>query len=121
MDDSVASGAAPAMSRAWLHGVRLQYVRSRSSWDRNDSGHPATGRATVGSRGCSTIKFWPALTLLRNRLPVLVQTRAQFARVGLSRRFTCGDGDIDRRQGVLIQTEGFSCEALDSIARDRGA
>jgi hypothetical protein len=59
--------------------------------------------------------------LLRNRLPVLVQTRAQFARVGLSRRFTCGDGDIDRRQGVLIQTEGFSCEALDSIARDRGA
>jgi hypothetical protein len=58
---------------------------------------------------------------LRNRFPVLIQTRTQFARAGQTRGISCGDGYIDRREAVLVQTKGLSCEALDSIACHRGA
>ena len=52
---------------------------------------------------------------------MLVQARAQIAQACLSRRLSRRDGDIDRRQGVLVQTKGLSCKAFDAIARDRGA
>ena len=52
---------------------------------------------------------------------MLVETRAQFARACLTGRFSRRDGDIDRRQGVLVQTKRLSCKAFDAIARDRGA
>ena len=52
---------------------------------------------------------------------MLVEARAQIAQAGLSRRLARRDGDIDRRQGVLVQTKGLSCEALDAIARNCGA
>ena len=58
---------------------------------------------------------------MRDRLPVLIQTRAQIAYLGLTRRVPCGNGDINRWQGVLIQTKGLSCEAFDAIACDRRA
>ena len=50
-----------------------------------------------------------------------VQAGTQIAQGCLPRRFAGGDGDIDRRQGVLVQAEGFSCETFDAIAGDRGA
>jgi hypothetical protein len=52
---------------------------------------------------------------------MLLETGAQIVRRSLSRRLSCRDGDIDRRQGVLVQTKGLSCKAFDAIARDRGA
>ena len=51
---------------------------------------------------------------------MLFETRAQIGRAGLTCSFACGDGYIDRREAVLVQTKGLSCEALDSIACHRG-
>ena len=52
---------------------------------------------------------------------MLVQARAQILGFGVARGVSRGDGDIDRRQGVLVQTEGLSCEAFDAVASDCGA
>ena len=52
---------------------------------------------------------------------MLVEARAQIAQACSSRGVSRRDGDIDRRQGVLIQPKGLSCKAFDAIARDRGA
>ena len=49
---------------------------------------------------------------------MLVEARTQFTGIGLTCSISRGDGDIDRRQGVLIQTKGLACEALDAIACD---
>jgi hypothetical protein len=55
--------------------------------------------------------------LLCDRFPVLFQTGAQFADLGHACRFPGGDGNIDRRQGLLVQAKGFSCQAFNAIAR----
>ena len=52
---------------------------------------------------------------------MLVQTRAQILGLGTARGVARGDGDIDRRQGVLVQTKGLSCKAFDAVACDCGA
>ena len=52
---------------------------------------------------------------------MLIQTRPQIRKLGLSRGFSGDQRDINRRQCVLVQTERFSCEALDAIACDGGA
>jgi hypothetical protein len=52
---------------------------------------------------------------------MLVETRTQFAWAGLARRVSRRDGDIDRRQGILVQAKRLSCKAFDAIARDRSA
>jgi hypothetical protein len=49
---------------------------------------------------------------------MFVEACAQVAYFSQSRRFSGGDGDIDRRQCVLVQAKGFSCEAFDAIAGD---
>ena len=52
---------------------------------------------------------------------MLVQTRPKVAHFSRSRRFASGDGDIDRRQAMLVQTKGLARQALDAVARDGGA
>jgi len=52
---------------------------------------------------------------------MLVEARAQIAPACLSRGGARRDGDINRGQGVLVQSKGLSCKAFDAIARDRGA
>ena len=49
-----------------------------------------------------------------------IEARAQFLELGLSRCFPNGDGNIDRRQGVLVQTKGFTRESFDAVAGDGG-
>ena len=46
---------------------------------------------------------------------------AQFLEACQAGRLSSGDGNIDRRQGVLVQAKGLTCKAFDAIARDRGA
>jgi hypothetical protein len=50
---------------------------------------------------------------------MLIQARAQFTRGGQARGAPSGDGDIDRRQRVLVQTKGLTGKTLDAIARNR--
>ena len=47
---------------------------------------------------------------------MLIEAETQFAQGGRSRGFPGGHGNIDRRQGVLVQAKGFSGEAFDAIA-----
>ena len=47
---------------------------------------------------------------------MLIEAETQFAQGGRSRGFPGGHGNIDRRQGVLVQAKGFSCETFDAIA-----
>jgi len=56
-----------------------------------------------------------------DRLPVFVETRAQCARRGMARAVAGRDGDVDRRQGMLIQAKRLARDALDAIARDGAA
>ena len=49
-----------------------------------------------------------------------IETGAQFRELGLARRFPNRDGNIDRRQGVLVQTKGFTRESFDAVAGDGG-
>jgi hypothetical protein len=66
------------------------------------------------------IKTWRiALPFPRNALPMLGQARAQNSRERKPRGFTRCNCDIDGRQDMLVQAEGFSRQALDSIAYDR--
>ena len=48
-----------------------------------------------------------------------IEARAQFLQLGLSRGFPNGDGNIDRRQAVLVQAKGLARQALDAIAGHR--
>ena len=47
---------------------------------------------------------------------MLFQTRTKVANFSRSGRFASRDGDIDRRQGVLVQAKGLARQALDAIA-----
>ena len=49
-----------------------------------------------------------------------IETGAQFRELGLARRFPNRDGNIDRRQGVLVQAKGFTGESFDAVAGDGG-
>ena len=50
-----------------------------------------------------------------------IEAGTQLSNARLPRRFAGGHGDVDRRQGVLIQPKGLSCETFDAIARHGGA
>jgi len=43
---------------------------------------------------------------------MLLETGAQNAKLCRARGVSRGDGNIDRRQGMLVQAKGFSCERL---------
>jgi hypothetical protein len=62
-----------------------------------------------------------ALTFSRNALPMLAQARLEHTARCEPRSFACRHGDIHRRQGMLVQAKGFSCQALDQVARDCAA
>ena len=47
---------------------------------------------------------------------MLIEAEAQFAGASRSRRVPGGHGNIDRRQGVLVQAKGLTCQAFDAIA-----
>jgi hypothetical protein len=49
---------------------------------------------------------------------MLVQACAQFTRGRQARRAAGGDGNIDRRQCVLVQTKGLTDKAFDAITRN---
>lgn len=50
-----------------------------------------------------------------------LEAHAQVLEARQARCVSSGDGNIDRRQGVLVQAKGFSCEAFDAVARHGGA
>ncbi len=50
-----------------------------------------------------------------------IEARAQFRKLCLSRGFSNRDGNIDRRQGVLVQAKGFTGESFDTVAGDGAA
>ena len=51
---------------------------------------------------------------------MFIETRAQFRKLGHARGFPNRDGNIDRRQRVLVQAKGFAGEPFDAVARDGG-
>jgi hypothetical protein len=61
------------------------------------------------------------LPSFHDRLPMLVQTGAQFSRRSVAGGILCRDGNVDRGQRVLVQTKGLAREALDAVARDGAA
>jgi hypothetical protein len=65
------------------------------------------------------IKTWRmALPSLCDRGPKFVQARSQIMRRGTARGLVSSDGDIDRRQSMLIQAKRLTRDALDAIARN---
>jgi hypothetical protein len=52
---------------------------------------------------------------------MFLETGAQIFSLGMARGIAGRHRDIDRRQGMLVQTERFPREALNAIARDGGA
>lgn len=55
------------------------------------------------------------LPSLGDVLPMLGQARAQFGRRSLAGSVARSNGDIDGRESVLVQAEGFSRQALDAV------
>ena len=47
-----------------------------------------------------------------------VEAHTEFIQLGRARGFPDRDGNIDRRQGVLDQAEGFTGESFDAVAGD---
>src|SRR5258708_28999864 len=68
------------------------------------------------------IKSWRiGLPSLRDVLPMFLKAGSQLRRRSNARRVACRHSDVDRRQFVLVQTKGFSRQALDTVARHGGA
>jgi hypothetical protein len=68
------------------------------------------------------IKSWRIdLPSLRDVLPMFLKTDSQIQRRSHARRVACRHSDVDRRQIVLVQTKGFSRQALDTVAGHGGA
>ncbi|HLZ98200.1 MAG TPA: hypothetical protein VKP66_09620 [Steroidobacteraceae bacterium] len=68
------------------------------------------------------IKSWRIdLPSLRDVLPMSFQADAQISRRSHARRVPCRHSDVDRRQIVLVQTEGFARQALDAVSSHGGA
>ena len=63
------------------------------------------------------IKSWRIdLPSLRDVLPMFLKAASQIVRRSHARRVACRHSDVDRRQIVLVQTKGFSRQALDTVA-----
>ncbi len=63
------------------------------------------------------IKSWRIdLPSLRNVLPMFLEADSQILGCCNARRVSCRHSDVDRRQIVLVQTKGFSRQALDTVA-----
>ena len=68
------------------------------------------------------IKSWRIdLPSLRDVLPVFLEADSQIQGRSHARRVACRYSDVDRRQIVLVQTKGFSRQALDTVAGHGGA
>ena len=68
------------------------------------------------------IKSWRIdLPPLRDFLPMFLKAGAQLRWRSNARRVACRHSDVDRRQIVLVQTKGFSRQALDTVAGHGGA
>ena len=67
------------------------------------------------------IKSWRTALPSQNALPMSVETGAQILRLRMTRGVARRHRDVDRREGMLVQTEGFPCKTLDTIARHGGA
>ena len=68
------------------------------------------------------IKSWRIdLPSLRDVLPMFLEADSQIRRPGQACRVARRHSDVDRRQSVLVQTKGFSRQALDTVAGHRGA
>ena len=63
------------------------------------------------------IKSWRTALPSLDALPMSVETGAQILRLRMPRGVARRHSDVDRRQSMLVQTKGFPCEALDTIAR----
>src|ERR1700688_154418 len=63
------------------------------------------------------IKSWRIdLPSLRNLLPMFLKADSQIIKRCNARRVACRHSDVDLRQSVLVQTKGFSRQALDTVA-----
>src|SRR6266852_8506638 len=63
------------------------------------------------------IKSWRiGLPSLRDVLPMLLKADSQILKRRNASRVACRHSDVDRRQIVLVQTKGFSRQALDTVA-----
>jgi hypothetical protein len=49
-----------------------------------------------------------------------IEARAQFLKLGQSRGVPNRDGNIDRRQGVLVHAKGFTRESFYFVAGNGG-
>ena len=68
------------------------------------------------------IKSWRIdLPSLRDVLPMFLKADSQVVKRSHARRVACRHGHIDRRQIALVQTKGFSRQALDTVAGHGGA
>jgi len=68
------------------------------------------------------IKSWRIdLPPLRDLLPMFLKAGSQLRRRSNARRVASRHSDVDRRQIVLVQTKGFSRQALDTVAGHCGA
>ena len=68
------------------------------------------------------IKSWRIdLPSLRDVLPMFLKADSQIQGRSHARRVACRHSDVDRRQIVLVQTKGFSRQALDTVAGHGGA
>jgi hypothetical protein len=68
------------------------------------------------------IKSWRiALPSLRDVLPMFLKADSQIVKRSNAGCVACRDSDVDRRQFMLVQTKGFSRQALDPVAGHGGA
>jgi len=68
------------------------------------------------------IKSWRIdLPSLRDVLPMFIKADSQIVKRCNARRVACRHSDVDRRQIMLVQTKGFSRQALDTVAGHGGA
>ena len=68
------------------------------------------------------IKSWRiGLPSLRDALPMLLKADPQIVERGNARSIARRHSDVDRRQFMLVQTKGFSRQALDTVAGHGGA
>ena len=52
---------------------------------------------------------------------MFLEADSQIVKRSHARRIACRHGDVDLRQIVLVQTKGFSRQALDTVAGHGGA
>ena len=63
------------------------------------------------------IKSWRiGLPSLRDALPMFLEADSQIVKRSNARSVACRHSDVDRWQFVLVQTKGFSRQALDTVA-----